>query len=421
MRAVVIVKEPGAGPDAKPSYSAMPVSAWYNFQRASNAPQLDPEEQTALFEQLQSLRHRPTVADALRQRLRGDVNEAVGAGDDDGDLGRENYRTAMAAAAAEAESASRKRARGGEGGAEADGAGAPGTAGGGAAMDAGDYNDGEGGPGDFLDDAYAMIDGSVPGTGGGLGGSGMYGVAGEGPTDADLAAGREFDVVGLEGGGEEVAIDYEPDWDDDAGDKGDQYAEAAAEGGVAPALSAADMAQGEEALRFDGEEASAREDEDEEADAPGVLAAEARRKAAEAASAAAAASAASASKVEVEAGRAVKRARLEASTPLGQLKEEVRASAEAVPFCEPKPFTGAQLTSLSVATFHIPPLLQLKRLIVSMGGRITTKVLSKHYRKRKEGEGKAFEALLVAALKAVTRRVLLADQSVEYILKQEGM
>jgi hypothetical protein len=33
-------------------------------------------------------------------------------------------------------------------------------------------------------------------------------------------------------------------------------------------------------------------------------------------------------------------------------------------------------------------------------------------------EGEAFQQLLVAALKGVTRRVLLADQSVEYILKE---
>lgn len=37
---------------------------------------------------------------------------------------------------------------------------------------------------------------------------------------------------------------------------------------------------------------------------------------------------------------------------------------------------------------------------------------------RVQTEGEAFQQLLVAALKGVTRRVLLADQSVEYILKE---
>lgn len=35
-----------------------------------------------------------------------------------------------------------------------------------------------------------------------------------------------------------------------------------------------------------------------------------------------------------------------------------------------------------------------------------------------QAEGEAFQQLLIAALKAVTRRVLLADQSVEYMLKE---
>ena len=347
---VVLVRD--SSTDGTASYSALPVSSWYNFTRTSNAPQLDPEEQTALYEQIQAYRRRPTAADNLRKRLHGgDEEDGGGAGGEGGGadgLESSSYRSAMLASeGAGAGGGGRKR-----GGGEAGGVGA------GAGGDD-EFGDGTAGA-DFLDGVYASMDGGGGGGGGGEdfeggGGGGGGGQAGA-YEDAEGGGGREFDVLGAEGGGEEMAIDYDQgeEWGDDSGDKGDIGAEGLAAGGDAAGgaggSSAADLAAGEGAFSFDGEAAAEREAaEEEEGEEDAGIA----RRAAEAAAAAAAAAAADAEREPLEAGRAVKRARLEAATPLGQMKDE------------------------------------LKRLIVSMGGRVTMKAISKHYKKRKEVSGEA--------------------------------
>ena len=84
---------------------------------------------------------------------------------------------------------------------------------------------------------------------------------------------------------------------------------------------------------------------------------------------------------ELEAGMAVKKARVESRDPTTALIADVRS------------------------------------YFVSLGGRVPSRSLAKHFRRRNEAEGDAFKQMLVNVLRLVATRVALADGSIEYVLK----
>lgn len=227
--------------DDKPVYRVLPVSAWYTFTRASNAPQLSAEEQGEVFEMMQRIGQRPTAASRLRAaRGGGDmaaeggvagrgVSAMYGADEDEHAAAGGSYRTAMAASLRDSESHRKPGAHAGDasGGVDADG----------------DAFDGVGDAGErFMTDVLDRIDGAGGGDDDGAG-------AGAGGGGDDGGDGRAFDLLGAEGDGDEVAIDYEPEIDDDAGDAGVQIGGDDFDGGAHGGHDADDAAQGELSVR----------------------------------------------------------------------------------------------------------------------------------------------------------------------------
>ena len=243
-RSVVILVRDVDRASGQAVFNVAPVSAWATFTKSADGVQLSAQEQTDIYDMLNRIGQRPTAAGRIRAQWnsRGEGDEGTrmrGGRDAADDATSDNYRSAMAASVAdERDASSSSRGKRGRGDALF----------GDAAGGGDDAEADRGGGGDFAEDAVhdaiSRIDGSG---GGGEGGEnddfysgGGGGGGGEGQGGDEELGGRGFDVLGREGGGEEVAIDYEPEVDDDAGDAGDAYGE-----DTLMAMGADDVAEGE--------------------------------------------------------------------------------------------------------------------------------------------------------------------------------
>jgi hypothetical protein len=217
---IIVIEERaggGSASSATATYSVLPVSHWVNFTRAPAASQLTPDEQAELYDMLQKYGDRPTRASRALERFR-EAQRGGGKFTDEGGLaGGELEDSAAGGFGGNYRSSMTVSARGGGGGRKRKDA----------------AEDGHAFDGDDFEAAYEAGGGG----GGGDGGAGAEDEFGD-VEDAearvrardgcdyaeDAAADRndkEFDVVGDEAGGTEMAADVMQDYfADDAGDDG---------------------------------------------------------------------------------------------------------------------------------------------------------------------------------------------------------